>query len=735
MYNLTKYARNLRDISTTDNSLILGLTLTEFAESPLTENGRENGRMKVTLSSPQTGIIKVVAQSRYTNRDTTQIINTRPTSTCSIENGEEDIIFKAGMLEAKIAKEGSFRIIFSYCGIPITATSLNSFFNSRRNNEYTGASFDIAPGESFFGLGGSGTVDLLGRKEETNNSRESAAFDKIPYFMSSRGYGIFVNSTGSVKFDFASQSGSITFAQEGEALEFLIFAGNTANEVLSSYTSLIGRDTTINSPVDGICLNYGNNFDFTDESILSDLEQAADLGVTVSEIWLGTGFLPADARTGYSWDPVRFKDPAKFIRKVHDRGIKVGVSLTPYLSDATPDYAECVDNDFFVKDENGNVILADYDHGSMAIINVNNQSAKNWLGMRFDNILHMGIDLVEADFKYDLLGSSDMPVSAFNNFAVNFNTVVKECTARCIGSGNDSIIRSSTAAGDQIGPYRNIYMNKNTASYSSLACAVNNALSYGMTGYGIINLDVPAITVSSPNLYTRWAQVAMLMPHNRLPVPFCKDKDMLDNLKLASNIRLSILKYIESCMVESVTDGSPVIRPMKYEFATDKLANKCQNQFMLGPSVMICPVMSVSGSVSFYVPAGTWTNFLTRETVTGPRIMSRKVEINEIPMYVRPNSILTSGGGDTVTFSCFGLVEGKVAAAEVFGMSKAESGVINVLLQNGRITVKTDGFGRTSKRIVLNGIKNVTGVSEGFPDSDEYGTTIEFSSNELIVTL
>ena len=61
--------------------------------------------------------------------------------------------------------------------------------------------------------------------------------------------------------------------------------------------------------------------------------------------------------------------------------------------------------------------------------------------------------------------------------------------------------------------------------------------------------------------------------------------------------------------------------------------------------------------------------------------------------------------------------------------------MINVLLQDGRITVKTDGFGRTSKRIVLNGIKNVTGVSEGFPDSDEYGTTIEFSSNELIVTL
>ena len=734
MSSLTKYARNLSEITASDNSLSLGLVMTEFAESPLTENGRENGRMKVTLSSPQSGIIKVTAQVRYLGKDSAQVINARPSGSAVIENEDNAVVFKSGMLEAKIAKTGTFRIVISYCGIPITATSLNPFFSSRRPSQYTGACFDIAPGESCFGLGGAGSIDLIGRKEETNNITESSAFNKVPFFVSSRGYGIFVNSCGSVKFDFASQSGSISFAQEGETLEFFIMAGNTPSDVIAAFTGLIGRDDTINSLDGGLSLNYGNNYDFTYESILGDLDQVADLGITISELWLGTGFLAKNARTGYTWDLTRFPDPSKFIRKIHDRGIKLGVSLTPYISDVTSEFIECVDNDYLVRDPEGNILLADYESGSMAIIDVLNQSARNWLGLKFDSILHMGIDLVEADFKYELL-NQDKPTSYINNYAVVFNMIVKDCTARCIGSNKDSIIRCSTAAGDQTGPYRNIYINKNAASYSGLACAVNNALSYGMTGYGIVNMDVPSIAVSSPTLYTRWAQTAMLMPHFRLPVPFCKDSEMLETLKLAVSVRMGLLAYLDSCCVESASYGTPVIRPMQVEFATDKLAAKCQNQYMLGSSVMVCPVFSGAGNVSFYVPAGVWTNYLTREVITGPRIISRKADIKEIPLYIRPNSIITSHVGDAITFSCFQLADGKVAAAEVFGQDKAVSGVINVLKKGDQIQVKTDGFGRSTKRIVLTGITNVVGVSEGYPDSDEFGTTIEFNSNELNITL
>ena len=441
----------------------------------------------------------------------------------------------------------------------------------------------------------------------------------------------------------------------------------------------------------------------------------------------------------YSSNPydgnVRIKEFKQLVQALHDRGIRLGLSLTPYLSDFAPEFPECIDNGFFICDDSNEPILTDFDKGIMGIIDVTNQSARNWLGLRFDALLHTGVDMAEADFRYELFNDLNKDTAFYNSFAAIFNTLVKDCVARCIGSDNDSVIRSSTAAGDQIGPYRNIYMNKNTASYSSLACAITNTLSYGMTGYGITNMDVPAITTSSPTLYTRWVQVAMTMPHFRLPVPFCKDQDMLPAIKMAGNIRLALLSYLESNCVESDNYGSPVVRPMQVEFPGDRLAQKCTGQYMLGSIVMVCPVLSGAGNVTFYVPAGTWTNFLTRETVTGPRIMSRKADINEIPLYIRPNSILPSRSGDSITFSCFQLAEDKVAATEVFGFDKSANGIINVLKSGERITVKTEGFGRLTKRIVLTGIKDVAGVSEGYPDSDEYGTTIEFNSNELIITL
>lgn len=735
MYSLTKYAGSLRDYTITENTLALGLNMTEFAETPLTDNGRNYGRMKVTLSSPQSGIIKINACVRYTGKDETAVVNARPSAAGAAEEDEDALLFKAGMLEARIQRAGAFRIVFSYCGNAITATSINSFFNTRRPAEYTGACFDITPGESCYGLGGSGVTDLIGRKEETDNMSESAAFNKIPFYVSSRGYGIFVNTTGLVKFDFASQNGAVTFSNEGETIEFYVIAGGTPSDVIAAYTQLLGRENINLNLCDGLSLNYAGNYDYDEQSILSDLNQAHEYGITISEIWLGHGYLPKTIKTGFSWDPARFPDPAKFIRKIHDLGIRIGISLSPYISDAVPEFAECVDNDYLVKNSKGEPVLTEYENGTMGIIDVLSQPARNWLGLKFDSVLQLGIDMVEADFKYELLYTEGMTASYYNNFAVAFNNIVTDCSVRCVGSGNSSVIRNSTGAGDTVAPYRNIYMNKNTASYSSLACAVNNAISYGMTGYGIINMDIPSIASASPTLYTRWTQAAMIMPHYRLPVPFCKDAAMLENLKKMLDVRSGLLSYVESCCIESANFGMPVARPMSVEFPTDRLAQKCPTQFMLGSAVMVCPVYSTAGNVSFYVPAGTWTNYITREKISGPRIVSRKVEISELPVYVRPNSIIPSHAGETVVFSCFELSEGNVAAAEVLGQNKSLSGVVNVLKAEDRITVKTEGFGRASKKLVLNGITNVVGVSEGFPENDQYGTTIEFSSNELIITL
>ena len=162
---------------------------------------------------------------------------------------------------------------------------------------------------------------------------------------------------------------------------------------------------------------------------------------------------------------------------------------------------------------------------------------------------------------------------------------------------------------------------------------------------------------------------------------------------------------------------------MSLEFTGDPVAETIDSQYMLGASLLVTPVVTPGDSVRVYIPAGIWTDFMTHEKIQGPRFITRKVIANSVPVFARPNSIIPTrtpdsnsgiGSLDYLTFSCFGLSQGAPAACE--------------------ITVRTQNLGGT-KHLILSGIFNVVGLSESVPEKLSYGTSIEFLSNELVISL
>ena len=182
---------------------------------------------------------------------------------------------------------------------------------------------------------------------------------------------------------------------------------------------------------------------------------------------------------------------------------------------------------------------------------------------------------------------------------------------------------------------------------------------------------------------------------------------------------------------------------MIMEFHSDLAAMNSENQYMLGSSLLVCPVLSRNNQITAYIPAGTWTDFMTREKIRGPKYLVRTIDADTIPVFVRPNSILVTRSSDLtretgildgLTFTCFELAPGSSTACEVFGEDGNTSGIIKVSCSGSKITVKTTGFGR-NKRLVLADIVNVVSVSESMPEQTQFGTMIEFSGNELIIGL
>ena len=287
--------------------------------------------------------------------------------------------------------------------------------------------------------------------------------------------------------------------------------------------------------------------------------------------------------------------------------------------------------------------------------------------------------------------------------------------------------------------------NSMTPDYTDLTAVVKNCISYNLTGFGGINIDIPEKDQTDPALFDRWVGLAAYAPHARFrgSLKFLEDAGSSDIIKSFMAIRTCLAPYIYSCLCENVNYGTPVIRAMALEFAGDPAAQYTCSEYMLGSSLLIAPVTTSVSDFRIYIPSGFWTDFMTHEKIQGPRYISRKVPANSVPVFVRPNSIVPTRTPDSnpavsvldnLTFTCFGLSQGSTAACEIFAEGGQNSGIITAEVSGNKIIVRTKNLGGT-KRLILSGIFNVVGLSESVPEKLSYGTSIDFSSNELVISL
>ena len=105
------------------------------------------------------------------------------------------------------------------------------------------------------------------------------------------------------------------------------------------------------------------------------------------------------------------------------------------------------------------------------------------------------------------------------------------------------------------------------------------------------------------------------------------------------------MPYLYSEAMEAIKHGWPVsVRAMAIEFPEDRTAWSCDQQFMLGSSILVAPIFDDSGEVEFYLPAGKWTSFWDdNKTIEGPRWVKETHEFDTLPLYVRQGTILVLG--------------------------------------------------------------------------------------------
>lgn len=744
-----------------DNTLKIGCECQEYSEALTGGKGcfkDAKGRMTISVFSPANNLITVKVTNHHASPRSkgTSAITLVPT-TGTLDDMGDFLAFKTGHLEAHINKK-TFSIKFIYCGNELCSQAANMpvFYKTSSGTESsyamasdacTGASFNLGSRELIYGLGSAGASIVKNGQTVKCNYAGNPGKGFVPFILSDSKYGLFVNSNRPVTFDVGSDSGKLSFEAESEEVEYSIIAGDTLVEILEIFSQLNGRTPALSYTTGGIALALEDDYTLTAQGIIDALKQARSSGVAVSEIWLGNSWHPDYAPYGFSWDNVRFPDPIGFARAASDLGVSIGISLNPFISERAPEYSDLLDAGYFISSPDGNAVLCDADKGGVALLDLNIPDARSWFINASTNLARDGFSLFESNFTHSLSEAFEK-ASGRTGYLANYTSIINSdlsgASSRERGRLGSFIIADSVFSGDQQAPYTNIFTAM-APDYSDLSAAVKNSISYGLTGFGGVNIDIPEKDLTDAKLFERWIGYAAYAPHARFrgTLKFLEDAKSLDSIKAFNAIRTGLAPYIYSSLCENVNYGTPVIRAMAVEFAGDPAAASFDSEYMLGASLLVAPVTTVSDNIRIYIPAGIWTDFMTHEKIQGPRYLSRKAMPNTVPVFVRPNSIVPTrtpdsnagiGSLDNLTFSCFGLGNGTTAACEVFADGGQGSGIITAEVTGNKITVRTQNLGGT-KKLVLSGIFNVVGLSESVPEKLSYGTSIEFTSNELVISL
>ncbi|HSH77307.1 MAG TPA: alpha-xylosidase, partial [Herpetosiphonaceae bacterium] len=444
----------------------------------------------------------------------------------------------------------------------------------------------------------------------------------------------------------------------------------------------------------------------------------------------------------FEWDPRTFPDPPGMLSRLKARGLHICVWINPYIAQRSPLFAEGMRQGYLLRKSNGDVWQWDLWQPGMAIVDFTNPTARDWFAGKLRALLDMGVDCFKTDFGeriptevvyYD---GSD-PDRMHNYYSYLYNQTVFDLLQEHRGMGEAVLFARSGTAGSQQFPVH--WGGDCNSTFESMAESLRGGLSLGLSGFGFWSHDIGGFEGTPPHdVYKRWIAFGLLSSHSRLHgshsyrVPWLFDEEAVDVLRHFTKLKCRLMPYLYATAQEAHRTGIPLMRAMLLQFPDDPTSAFLDRQYMLGDALLVAPVFSNNGDVTYYLPAGRWTHFLTGEVRVGPGWMRERHDYMSLPLLVRPNTILAVGGredrpdydySDDVTLHVYQLEDGERVRAVVPGGVEGEEIAYEVQRAGQMITVDRQGS-PMPWRLLLAGIASVAEVDGGAHEAGPQGTLI-----------
>lgn len=525
-------------------------------------------------------------------------------------------------------------------------------------------SFTLLSQEEIFGLGE--RFDHVARRGKhvdfwnkdaigTSNSR---SYINVPFLFSTRGYGLFLNSSCRTEWEIGTLDAStLGFAIEDGIMDYFIIYGPTPSEIIFNYCTLTGFSPI--PPIWSFGLWMSRNSYLSWDVVNEVADKMREKDIPADVLHLDTAWFKEDWNCDLKFSEERFPSPEENMRSLIEKGFRISLWQYNFIppKENNDNYMEGLEKGYFVMGENGKLYtLPEHAVGSWlddAIIDFSNTEASNWYAKKIKDLIKKGAATIKTDFGEGIPENGiykNIDGKRFHNlYSLVYNSIVAKAINEV--SGENIVWARSGTAGSQRYP---IHWNGDSqCSFAGLAGTVRGGLSLGLSGFSFYSSDIGGfIGRPSTELYIRWAQVGLFLSHSRChgcgndnsrePWSFGEDAERI--FRKYAKLRYSLMPYIYNEAIKSSKSGKPMVRALLIDYPGDRNVWYIDDQYLFGDSFMIAPILEpleVKKTRCLYLPKGIWTDYWTKNVINSSGIwINREIDLETMPVYVKESSVI-----------------------------------------------------------------------------------------------
>ena len=522
----------------------------------------------------------------------------------------------------------------------------------RRAADYSrsyNAAFTLAPGEKIFGCGESFTgLDKRGQKivlwtDDANGVQNQGMYKPVPFFMSSRGYGMFMHTSTPITCDFGHDFSGVDSLMIGDdELDLFVFLG-TPKEILNEYTVLTGK-----SPMPPLW-SFGlwmSRCTYNAEKQVRDIAaRLRENKIPCDVLHLDTGWFETDWQCDYEFSKTRFTDPRKMLADLKAEGFRVSCWQLPYFVPKNKLFPELVAQNLVVRDRKGNLPYED------AVLDFSNPKTVEWYQGKLAGLLNEGVSAIKVDFgeaapEDGIYSDGRTGFYEHNLYPLRYNKAVADITKKVTG---DNVIWARSAwAGSQRYPLH--WGGDAESTDDGMAAELRGGLSFGLSGFSFWSHDVGGFTATAVNnmdkdLFARWLAFGMLSSHSRChgiapKEPWLYGTNFMDEFRMIDELKYRLMPYVYAQAKDSSEHGLPMVRALFVEFPDDPGSWNVDDEYLYGSQMLVAPLMHENETGrDVYLPPGTWIDYQGGKSYSGGW---HKIDAGIIPavILVREGSVI-----------------------------------------------------------------------------------------------